>query len=51
MLSKRKTYEDYARECVHLAGRARTPELRDQLIELARMWMDAVITEEEASRR
>ncbi len=50
MLSERKTYEDYARECVRLAGRAQTPELRDQLIELARVWMDAAITEEEARR-
>jgi hypothetical protein len=51
MLSDTKTYEDYARECVRLAGRARTPEVRDQLIELARLWMDAAITEEEARRK
>ena len=36
---------------VRLAGRAETPELRDKLIELARVWMDAALTEEEAEER
>jgi hypothetical protein len=44
-------YHGYARECVRLAGRAETPELRDKLIELARVWMDAALTEEEAEER
>jgi hypothetical protein len=41
MLSEAKKYHGYAPECVRLAGRAETPELRDKLIELARVWMDA----------
>jgi len=44
-------YHGYARECVRLAGQAETPELRDKLIELARVWMDAAMTEEEAEER
>jgi hypothetical protein len=51
MLSEAKKYHGYARECVRLAGRAETPELRDKLIELARVWMDAALTEEEAEER
>jgi hypothetical protein len=34
-----------------LAGQAKTPELRDRLIDLARIWMDAALTEEEAQER
>ena len=34
------------------AGRAGgMPELRDKLIDLARVWMDAALTEEEAEER
>ena len=51
MLSEAKKYHDYARECVRLAGLAETPELRDKLIDLARVWMDAALTEEEAEER
>jgi hypothetical protein len=51
ILSEAKKYHGYARECVRLAGRAQTPELRDKLIELARVWMDAALTEEEAQER
>ena len=51
MLSEAKKYHDYARECVRLAGRAETPELRDKLIDLARVWMDAALTEEEAQEK
>jgi hypothetical protein len=51
ILSEAKKYHGYARECVRLAGRAETPELRDKLIELARVWMDASLTEEEAEER
>jgi hypothetical protein len=40
MLSQAKRYHGYARECVRLAGAAETPELRDRLIDLARIWMD-----------
>jgi len=51
ILSEAKKYHDYARECVRLAGRAQTPELRDKLIDLARVWMDAALTEEEAEEK
>jgi hypothetical protein len=47
MPSDAKKYADYARECVRLAGQAETPEARDKLIGLARVWMDAAMTEEE----
>jgi hypothetical protein len=51
MMSEAKKYHGYARECVRLAGAAETPELRDRLIDLARIWMDAALTEEEAQER
>jgi hypothetical protein len=51
MRSEAKKYHGYARECVRLAGAAETPELRDRLIDLARIWMDAALTEEEAQER
>jgi hypothetical protein len=51
MPSEAKKYEDYARECVRLAGHADTPEARDQLLDLARVWMDAAMTEDEADKR
>jgi hypothetical protein len=51
MPSEAKKYEGYARECVRLAGHADTPEARDQLLDLARVWMDAAMTEEEADKR
>jgi hypothetical protein len=30
---------DYARECVRLAGLTKDPQLREQLLNLAREWM------------
>jgi len=42
-------YINYARECVRLAGHAETPEARDKLIELARVWMDAAMTEQDVA--
>jgi len=51
VLSEAEKYHSYARECVRLAGRAETLELRDKLIELARVWMNAALTEEEAEER
>jgi len=36
-----KKFQEYARECVRLAGLADTPKLRDQLLEIARDWMKA----------
>ena len=40
-------FEDYARECVRLASMTDSPELREQLLELAREWMNAVLEHEE----
>jgi hypothetical protein len=51
MLSEARKYHGYARECVRLAGQAETPEQRDRLIDLARIWMDAALTEEEAEEK
>jgi len=51
MRSEAEKYHAYARECVRLAARAETPELRDKLIDLARVWMDAALTQEEAEER
>jgi hypothetical protein len=53
MPSEAKKYESYARECVRLAGQADTVELREKLLEVARVWMNAAITEQdiEISRR
>jgi hypothetical protein len=51
MRSEAKKYHGYARECVRLAEQAETPEHRDKLIDLARVWMDAAMTEEEAEEK
>jgi hypothetical protein len=48
MPSETKKYEEYARECVRLAGSADTIELREKLLGLARVWMEAVLNEEDA---
>jgi hypothetical protein len=49
MASEAKKYNNYARECVRQAGHAHTPVARDKLLDLARLWMDAAVTEEEAA--
>ena len=48
MPSETKKYQEYARECVRLAGSADTIELREKLLGLARVWMEAVLNEEDA---
>jgi hypothetical protein len=35
--------EEFARDCVRLAGHAETSELRGKLLNLAREWMQAAI--------
>jgi len=35
----------YARECVRLAGLTQDPELRDQLLDMAREWMATAMLE------
>jgi hypothetical protein len=47
MPSEAKKYLEYARECMRLAGHAETPDTREKLIGLARVWMDAAMREEE----
>jgi len=42
-----KDFEHYARDCVKLASRDNVPpELRNQLLEMAREWMQAAMEEE-----
>jgi hypothetical protein len=36
---------DYARECVRLAGLTTDPQIRDQLLKMARHWMAAAMHE------
>jgi hypothetical protein len=48
MSSAAKEFEEFARECVRLAERADTPELRGKLLNLAREWMHAVMDDEDA---
>jgi hypothetical protein len=45
--AKGNEFEDYARECTRLATQADTPELREQLLIMAREWMRAVMDEED----
>jgi hypothetical protein len=45
MSSAAKEFEGFARDCVRLAERADTPELRDNL---AREWMRAVMEAEDS---
>jgi len=47
MPSEAAKYLQYARECVRLAGHTAGEEQREKLLALARVWMDAAMTEEE----
>ena len=49
MPSQADKYLEYARECIRLAGYAVEVSERDKLVELARTWMQAAMTEEEAA--
>ena len=41
-------FEEYARDCVRLAGQPNIPpDVRDQLLHMAREWMQAAIEGEE----
>lgn len=51
MSSEAKKYWQYSAECGRQAVRADTPELRDQLLDLARVWAAAAIREEMESKR
>jgi hypothetical protein len=46
MSSEAKQYWQYSRECNRQALQAKTPDLRDQLLDLARMWTEAAVREE-----
>jgi hypothetical protein len=46
MLSEAKKYHDYARECLRLAEEATQSDVRERLIELSRVWMEAALREE-----
>jgi hypothetical protein len=48
MSAEAKKYHGYARECTRLAGEANTLEKRNKLLDLARVWRDAALTEERA---
>ena len=51
MPSHAKRYWQYSQECSRQAVEAETPELRDQLLDLARVWTEAAICEELNSNR
>jgi hypothetical protein len=42
-----RKYHAYARECSRLAEQADSIEKRNKLLELARVWLDAAIIEEQ----
>ena len=45
-----KDFDHYARDCVKLAEQPNTPsELREQLLQMAREWMQAVMDEEDGT--
>ena len=46
MSGEAEKYWEYSRECAKQALEAETPQLRDQLLELARMWTEAARCEE-----
>ena len=48
MSSAAEEFEGFARDCVRLAERADTPELREKLLNLAREWMRAVMDDEDS---
>jgi hypothetical protein len=45
-LSEAQQYLAYARECLEMAEKADTPEQREKLIELSRLWMQAALEQE-----
>ncbi len=51
MLGEAEKYWEYSRECTRQALEAETPQLRDQLLELARTWTEAALCEELNAKR
>src|ERR1700730_4896698 len=51
-MSSATDFETYARDCVKLAEQAHTPpELREQLLQMAREWMQAMMEAEDGTCR
>ena len=51
-MSSSTDFETYARDCVKLAEQPDAPpELREQLLQMAREWMQAAITEEDGTSK
>jgi hypothetical protein len=46
MPSEAKKYWQYSQECSRQAIEAETPKLRDQLLDLARVWAEAALLDE-----
>jgi hypothetical protein len=46
VFSEARKYHAYARECLRLAETAEKSDVREKLIELSRVWMDAALNEE-----
>jgi hypothetical protein len=51
ILSEAKKYHAYARECLELAEEATRPDVRERLVELSRVWMEAALEEEQRHLR
>ena len=51
ILSEAKKYHAYARECLKSAEEATRPDVRERLVELSRVWMEAALSEEQHHRR
>jgi hypothetical protein len=51
MLSEAKKYLAYARECLQLAEKADTADIRERLLELSRAWMEAALEAEQNHRK
>jgi hypothetical protein len=51
ILSEAKKYHAYARECLKSAEEATRPDVRERLVELPRVWMEAALEEEQRHLR
>jgi hypothetical protein len=51
ILSEAKKYHAYARECLKLAEETTRPDVRERLVELSRVWMEAALEEEQRHLR
>ena len=46
-----KKYRAYARECLRLAEKTDKTQIREKLINLSRVWLDAALNEERLDNR